>query len=247
MLRLATLGLLCLLSGRAFAAETILLLPLELSGGLDGSRADLEAAVAKGLAVAGRPVVRPDDVSSGTYVVSGSIAREGSTFSASFLLVRSSDKVVVNSQANNCDVADCSVGELARRSARELVRQTLGRPLDAKAPPVVVSPIVTPAPNAEVPSSRPTTLAAMSLAAGAVAVGAGVYMIAVDDHCSSTVKGRTCKRLNTTLAGGIAAVAGGVAAGALGVYLLVRDDSKSGGPSLAIGVQPSGLSLAGRF
>jgi hypothetical protein len=243
--RLGSFALLCVLSGRAFAAETILLMPLELSGGLDANRADLESAVAKGLSVAGRPVLRADDASSGTYVVSGNVGREGSTFSASFLLLRASDRQVLNSQSNNCDVADCSVGELVRRSARELVRLSLGRAQET--PPPVVAPIAV-NPQADTgPSSRPTLLGALSIGAGAVAVGVGAYLIAVDGDCTSTVKNHTCKNLNSTRIGGIASVAGGVAAGALGIYLLVHDDSKNGGLSLAVGARPSGLAVAGRF
>jgi hypothetical protein len=54
----------------------------------------------------------------------------------------------------------------------------------------------------------------------------------------------TCRDQNATLAGGIASVAGGVAAGALGLYLLVHDDGKT---AVAVGLRPSGISVAGRF
>ena len=67
--RLAVVAVLCALASPAWAAESIVLMPLELSSGLEGSRTDLESAVAKGLAVAGRMVVPPGDPGArGTYV-----------------------------------------------------------------------------------------------------------------------------------------------------------------------------------
>jgi hypothetical protein len=243
IVRLGTLAVLCALSGPALAAESIVLMPLDLSGGLEASRADLEAAVTKGLAVAGRPVIPPDETGArGTYVVSGAVGREGSTFTASFKLVRTSDKQTLNTQENHCDLADCSVAELARRSARELVRQTLGRPLDVPPAPPEPPPAKAPPDSA---SSRPAWLGAGAIAAGAVAIGVGVYLININHRCTgSTMPMHSCKYQNTTLAGGIASVAGGAAAAALGVYLLVHDDGKA---SVAVGVRPSGVVVAGRF
>jgi hypothetical protein len=241
LLRRGTLVLLSALSAPALGAETIVLMPLELTGGLEGSRADIEAAVAKGLAVAGRPVVPPDETGArGSYTVSGTVGRDGSTFTASFRLMRVTDRATLNTQENHCDVADCSVAELARRSARELVRQTLGRPVDQPRPEP--PPVKMPPPDTS--SSRPTLLGAGAIALGAAAVGAGVYLIAIDHRCTSPVAMHTCKYQNTTLAGGIASVAGGVAAGALGLYLLLHDDGKT---AVAVGLRPTGVVVAGRF
>jgi hypothetical protein len=239
-LRLAPL-LLCALAAPAAAAENILLTPLELSSGLEGSRADLEAAVVKGLAVAGRPVLT-DANARGTYVVSGSVAREGTTFSASFRLVRTADRSILNTQENHCDMVDCSVAELARRSARELVRQTLGRATDEPGPvPPPEKPVAPPPDSA---STRPTALGVTAIVAGVAAVGVGIYLAAINDDCRNPKAGHMCKAFNQTLAPGIASIAGGVAAGVLGVYLLVHDDGKS---TVAIGVRPAGLVVAGRF
>ena len=240
-LRLATLALLCALGPPALAAESIVLMPLELSGGLEANRADIESAVTKGLAVAGRPVIPPDETGArGAYVVSGAVGREGATFSARFRLLRKADNHELGTQENHCDVADCSVAELARRSARELVRQTLGRPIDE--PRVDSSPQKAPPPDTA--PSRPTLLGAGAIALGAAAIGAGVYLVAIDGRCTTTVPGHTCMKHNATMAGGIASIAGGAAAGALGIYLLVHDDGKS---SVAVGVRPAGVVVAGRF
>jgi hypothetical protein len=241
-LRLGIVTFACALSASAGAAETIVLMPLELSGGLEANRADIEAAVARGLAVAGRQVIAPDETGArGTYVVSGTVGREGSTFTARFRLLRAADRSDLGTQENHCDVADCSVGELVRRSARELVRQTLGRPVE---PPRPEAPPQKEPPPPDTTRERPTVLGAGVVALGVAAVGAGVYLISIDGHCTSNVVGRTCKYQNRTLAGGIASVAGGVAAGALGIYLLVHDDGKS---SVSVGVRPAGLVVAGRF
>jgi hypothetical protein len=191
--RLATLAAVCALAGPAAAAETIVLMPLELSSGLEGSRADLESAVAKGLSVAGRPVVPPADPGArGTYVVSGSIGREGTTFTASFRLVRSSDRATLNTQENHCDMVDCSVAELARRSARELVRQTLGRPSEEPAPPAV-APVKPPPAPPDSSSSGTGRLGVGAIAAGVAAIGVGIYLVDINDRCSSTPPARqTC-------------------------------------------------------
>jgi hypothetical protein len=233
----------------AAAAETIVVLPLELSGGLEGNRADLEAAVVKGLAVAGRPVVSPADSNvRGTYLVHGRIGREGPRFHVTFRLVRTADSFTLNDQDNHCDVADCSVAELARRSARELVRLTLGRPVEAAPapePPPVRAPVVVAPPKDNALESR-TWPGATALAAGAAAVGVGLYLVVIDGQCSNPKVGHTCRDLKDTRVGGIASIAGGVAAGALGLYLLLHDDPKSG-TSVAVGLRPAGLVVAGRF
>jgi len=244
--RLAALAILCALAAPAVAAENIVLMPLELSSGLEANRADLEAAVVKGLAVTGRPVVPPADSANarGTYVVSGSVGKEGTTLTAQFRLVRVSDRQEVNRQENHCDMVDCSVAELARRSARELVRQILGRPEEAAPEPPPLKPAPPPPDSG---SSGMGRLGVGAIAAGAVAIGVGIYLVAIEGGCSSSTRpGHMCKYENATLAGGIASIAGGVAAGALGIYLLVRDDGP-GGTSVAIGARPSGVVVAGRF
>lgn len=245
--RLATLAVACALAAPAAAAENIVLMPLELSSGLETHRADLEAAVVKGLAVSGRPVVAPADSANarGTYLVTGNVGKEGTTFTARFWLTRTSDRREISTQENHCDMVDCSVAELARRSARELVRQTLGRPSDEVA--LEPTPPRTPPPPDTGSSSGMGRLGVGAIAAGAVAIGVGIYLVAIDGRCStSPPMGHMCKAHNVTLAGGIASIAGGVAAGALGVYLLVRDDGPEG-TSVAIGVRPSGVVVAGRF
>jgi hypothetical protein len=250
----------CLLAANpAAAAETIAVMPLELSSGLDVGRADLEAAVQRGLAVAGRAIVDPG--ARPTYVVTGSVTRDGANFRVGFRLVRSADNAVLSTQQNHCEASLCSVAELARRSARELVRQTLGRPGEATPPPpppppaaVTAPPIsapppaavaTTPPPPDEAPPARSKLFPAIGLAASALLVGTGVYLTVVDSRCTSDPPGdRTCPRLNDTRAGGIAAIAGGAVLGAVSIYFLAFD---SRGRSVALGLTPTGLTAAGRF
>jgi hypothetical protein len=242
LLRLAFVTSLWALAAPAFAAESVVLMPLELTGGLEANRADIESAVTKGLAVAGRPVIPPDETGTrGTYVVSGTVGREGSTFTARFQIVRAADGYELGTQQNHCDVADCSVADLARRSARELVRQTLGRPAEPARP----EPPPQKAPLPDTTSSRPTLLGAGAIALGAAAIGAGVYLVAIDGRCSTSVAAmHACKYFHETKAGGIASIAGGALVGALGVYLLVHDDGKT---AVAVGLRPDGVSVTGRF
>lgn len=234
----------CLAAGPALAAETIVLMPLELSGTLEVSRADLEAAVQRGLAVAGRPLVDPSE--RGTYVVSGSVARDGSNFRVSFRLVRSADRALLNTQQNHCDVADCSLAELTRRSARELVRQSLGRPSEETATAVVPPPAVVDKPPPPPPSGPSKLWPALGLGAGAAGIGTGIFLLVIDNRCTSDPPGRgTCRDLNDTRTGGIVAIAGGTALAAVSAYFLIfggKDD-----PSLAVGVTPSGVTAVGRF
>lgn len=234
----------CLLGGRALAGESIVLQPLELSGTLEVSRADLEAAVQRGLAVAGRPVVGPGE--RGTYVVSGSVARDGTTFRVTFRLVRSADRSVLNTQQSHCDVADCSLAEMTRRSARELVRQTLGRPNEAPvatavapAPTVITTPPEPPPP----PPSRSKLWPALGLGAGAAAIGTGVFLIVIDDRCTSDPPGpNTCRNLNDTRTGGLIAIAGGTALAAVSAYFLLFD-----GGDTQVSLSPRGVAISGKF
>src|SRR4051812_28616098 len=75
---------------RAAGDERIVLSALEISDGVSVSRADLEAALRKGLAVSGRPVVASTEPLANTavYSVSGSAVRSGSTFHVKLRLAR---------------------------------------------------------------------------------------------------------------------------------------------------------------
>jgi hypothetical protein len=250
------------------ASETIALVPLELSGSVNVSRADLESAVMKGLAVAGRPVVAPEDAAAraakgngemacqsaacwsrlGTlveagYVVAGRAARNGASFEVSFRLVRAADGTTLASEDNQCEVADCSIAELARRSARELVRQTLGR--DAPARVAMVQPRVVPEVRATPEPAPPRwrKLLWPAVAVGAASAAVGVWLIAIHGHCVDDVAGE-CPTLRKTRVGGIAALAGGAALAGTAVYFLLRDDS---GARVAVGLGPGSVSVAGRF
>jgi hypothetical protein len=256
--RLACLGALALASGLwvrpALGQENIVLAPLELTGALNVSRVDLEAAVLRGLAVTGRPVVPPAEATSaGTFLVTGSVKRDGAVFRVAFRLVRRADQRELNATSNHCDVADCSLAELARRSARELVRQSLGRvsdqPPPPPPPPAAVPPLKTeprPAADRGEPSSK--LWPGLTLGVGAAAVGAGVYLLAIDGRCTSTPPmGKLCRDFNDTKALGIGAVAGGVVLGAVGAYFLVVDRARDDGPTVSLGITPRGIVAAGRF
>jgi hypothetical protein len=227
----------------ARAAETIALAPLELAGGLEVSRVDLEAAVVKGLAVAGRPVLLPvEDQRAATYTVSARIGRVDASFEVRMRLQRVADGYAMNVQENHCDVTDCSVAELARRSARELVRQALGRSGEAPIPAPAAA--VEAAPDSS-PRSFPA-LGAVTTGAGAAAIAAGIYLLAVDGKCTSSTPNHTCKNLYDTKAWGIGSLAGGAVLGGLGIYLMIHD-GKRDGATVAIGVRRAGLVATGRF
>jgi hypothetical protein len=118
---------------RANAAEdAIAVLPVEITGKLAASAGDLQDAVRKGLAISKRQVVGPDEPAA--FRVSAQVMRVGKVFRVRLTLIRVADGVTIATENNDCDVADCSVAELVRLSARELVRQTIGRgPVDGPA------------------------------------------------------------------------------------------------------------------
>jgi hypothetical protein len=251
------------------------------------SRADLESAVMRGLAVAGRPLVAPADATAraaraaqnvscrdaacwarlGTaleagWLVAGSAVKKDARFRVTFQLVRATDGSVVASEDNNCEVADCSIAELARRSARELVRQTLGRGRPALAAPEQGRAVEPPTPPevtvTEEPAPDPADdrrrrirriFAFGALGTGALAIAGGVVaLVAFPDECIQRVQPTNrcldSRDYQPTRVGGIVAIAGGAVASAVGAYLLISDRR---GASVAVGVGPGNLSIAGRF
>ena len=207
-----------------------MLVPLQVPDGVGVSRGDLESAVMRGLAVAGRPLVTSAEATARAaragrelvcrdaacwarlgsalqagWLVAGSAGKKEARFRVTFQLLRGSDGAVVATEDNDCEVADCSIAELARRSARELVRQTLGRrrPELVQAPPPPgaavnppAAPAVQPPPatadagvsqgradqaDAGSDGQRPLRriLAFGAVGAGALAVAGGVVALAV--------------------------------------------------------------------
>jgi hypothetical protein len=242
----ATVLLLCALAG-ADAGERLALLPLDLGNGLAGSRVDLQAAVVRGLAAIGRPVIGPEDAAGragAPYLVSARMERTAALFRVSLRLLRAADGSVVATEENTCEVADCSLAELARRSARELVRQTLGRP---EAPAVVAAPaapeIVTapvPPPPAP-PRAKHRVWPAVILGVGAAAAGLGAVLIKVDGDCTDA--GR-CSNFYNTLWPGVAAVGLGLTAVTVGGIYLWHD---LWGSEAAVALSPGGLVVSGRY
>jgi hypothetical protein len=267
----------------AAAGESIALVPLEVSGGMNVSRTDLEAAVLKGLSVAGRPLIGPDDAAvraaaartdltcrsascwsnlatlvNAGYVVAGSAARQGGSFRVSFRLLRASDGSTVASEANDCEVADCSIAELARRSARELVRTTLGRPGGERvADATELAPRRSPAPAAAVRAKAKAPASAGGsgftrvlwptlVVVGAASVGAGAWLLSVNGQLWHQSPPYDDGDDVYTLPHGIAAIAGGVLLGATSIYFIVRGQ-RARGPSVALGVGPGSLFATGRF
>jgi hypothetical protein len=282
---------LVLASGAAVAAEVpaseadtagIALVPIEVSSGVDVKREDLESAVMKGLAVAGRPVVNPEDAAARVaqgkgelacqsaqcwnrlgvltragYLVSGSVAREGKNFRVQFRLVHASDGSTVSSEDNQCEVGDCSVAELARRSARELVRQTLGRasaderkqpadpvlpgvPAVAVPPPPAVQATPEPLPQQSVQHRWVWPVLAGVSAAG---IAAGAWFIAADN---TAIPGLGGKQFDHGLAWGLTAIGAGVALGGVSTYYIFKESAEQS-TQVALRIGPGSLSLAGRF
>ncbi len=226
----------------AGSGERLALLPLELGNGLGGSRADLQAAVLRGLAAVGRPVIEPDDAAGragAQYLITGRIERTSALFRISLKLVRVSDGGILGTEENSCEVVDCSVAELARQSARELVRQTLGR-METPAPAPSVPTVVMAPPPPPPPGASRRVWPAVMLGAGAAAIGVGAVLITVDGKCTD---GR-CANFYNTLGPGIGAVGLGVAALTVGGISLWRD---LWGSAASVAIGPAGIAVTGRY
>jgi hypothetical protein len=256
--------------------EGIALVPIDVSSAVNVRREDLESAVMKGLAVAGLPMVASEDararaeeaktelscqsaqcwsrlgaLTNAGYLVSGSAMREGDTFRVQFRLVRASDGRTLASEDNRCDVADCSVAELARRSARELVRQTLGlagasatsEPAPPGAPPMAST---APPVQADVPAPAETPrrrwVWPVLAGAGVAGVAAGVALIAIDGK-QVPFRGGTFQH---GLAYGLAAIGAGVVLGGVSLFYILKDGGEQRS-QVAVGIGPMGISAAGRF
>jgi hypothetical protein len=271
-------------AGSAPAGDGIALVPLEVSGGMVVSREDLESAVIRGLAVAGRPVLpsaaAAQRVASGNgaldcsspacwsklgaltnagYLVSGSAARDGQSFRVRFRLVRAADGTTVASEDNSCEVADCSVAELARRSARELVRTTLGRSGEvrvAQAPSVekIAAPLAAPAvQRAALPAQTSPEVGhnrwvwPVLAGVGGLAVATGIVFIAIDNKDTKTLKDPVpMGKVFSTAPHGVACIAGGVILAGISTYYIIHDGGDRGA-RVALGIGPTGISAAGRF
>jgi hypothetical protein len=276
---------LVLASGVAAAAEEpdsggIALVPIEVSSGVDVKREDLESAVMKGLAVAGRPVVNPEDAAARVaqgkgelacqsaqcwsrlgvltragYLVAGSVAREGKNFRVQFRLVHAADGATVSSEDNQCEVGDCSVAELARRSARELVRQTLGRASEDHRQPDPIPPgvpaVAVPTPPAVQATPEPLPPAPVEhhwvwpalAGVSAIGIAAGAGLIAVDQ---TSIPGVSGKNFDHGLAWGLVAIGAGVALGGVSTYYIFKENAEQS-PQVALRIGPGSLSLTGRF
>jgi hypothetical protein len=259
--------------------DVIALCPIDVASGVNVSRADLESAVMKGLAVAGRPVVTPDDaaarargkveltcespecwsrlgaLTSAGYLVSGSAAREGENFRVRFRLVRATDGSTVATEDNQCDAGDCSVAELARRSARELVRQTLGRAsAEQRDDPTVpgarpAAPVASAVQSAPDRGPSPTTAQGgrwvwpVLAGVGAAGIAAGVWFIVGNEI---PLFGPIDHEHGHDKLWGTVAIGSGVVLGAVSLYYMLHDGDQPG-PRVALGIGPAGISAAGRF
>lgn len=268
----------------AARADSIAVLPLEIGVRSGVSREDLHEAVLKGLAVAGRPVVALEDPEvtamptgekppcaspacwaelgrrvGAAYVVGGAVARTNTAFRVSLRLVRTSNGTTLAREENQCDVGDCSLAELVRLSARELVRQTLGRKMEeapvaapaARAvaaarvatPPAPIEPVAAVKVAASSIDARPRTdtrrvAGWVMTAAGAFGVAAGVFLLARDGDCS----GSGCYRVYDTKMMGWTFVGAGAIASTIGGWLVYRSSS-----AVTVGAAPGTLWLAGHF
>jgi hypothetical protein len=252
----------------------IVVLPLSLVGRVPAGRPALEAAVAKGIAVAARPIVGAEEVGArfpaarngacegppcfrevgrgfdAAYLIAGVVERRGGLFHASFRLIEPGSGRPIGTEQSECDENECSVAELCRTTARELVRQALGdrAPTGAAPPPPVETP-VTPAPAVAPPDQPPAAAArwrvgrvlpVLAIGAGVTAMTVGAVALKLDGDCANTA----CSRVNDYRAWAWPTLGAGAALAATGLVFALR--TPSGDTATAI-IGPRGVVIAGRF
>jgi hypothetical protein len=265
-----------LLPARARAAEpdAIAVMPVEIRGNVQAGRAALEAAIARAAAVAERPVVGAEEAAArleaagaasvceaaacwtaagravgASQLLAGEVERKEGFFHARFRLVEAASGRIVATESNQCDEDDCSVAELCRVTARELLRQTLARPPGAGPGPSLAPATAAGGAGAEKDRGAPgvRTWRALwppaAIAVGVAAIGGGAFLVKLDGDCAD----RGCNDLHNTLWGGVATLGAGAALTAAGVAFALRDarPATPAGPSVAVG--PGGIVVSGRF
>ncbi len=272
-----------LAAGPAAAEERMAVLPVQVSGGVTASRTALEAAVVTGVEALEWPLVRPSErdkclpaanvtlpcttpacwaalgrAVDVTYFVAMDLEKKAGSFVAHGKVYRADTGRALGTHEERCLAADCSIAELARSTARELVRQTLGRyrvveaaPPPVTPPPPVVVPVPLAAPVAPVVPAGPPPKRSVALPAaiGAVGIGAivgGIYLISIDGKCAARFSdGTACKDRLAALYFGLPTLALGVAAVTVSTVWLWRDAHTD--TDVALSVSPGGAALVGRF
>lgn len=248
----------------AVNGDKIAVLPLEIIGEVPAGRPALEAAVTKGLVVTGAAVTIGPEVATllsragarvacvdpgcwiaagralgARHLIAGVVERKAGQFQVEFRLIDAAvgQGRIVMTEANHCDVADCSVAELCRLTVNELARAGLpravaGSPAAAAATPP--APVV--AGSAQIaPANSPGAAAAPTLGVPAGAAD-GTRRFppsrpALSDEDDLKLGGLSSRARPDAAPPGrrwpswfpVAAVVAGVAAGAVGGYLIYKD------------------------
>ncbi len=181
-----------------------------------------------------------------SHVVVGTIEKKPGVYRVSLRMLGGVALRILATEENQCESADCSLGELARLSARELARQTL---------PSVTADVAVPAATPAAPAPSPGQghlrrwMPIALLAAGVISIATGAYFIAVDGDCAVRPMDspNMCLSNYRTGSEGWALASGGAAAAAIGGVLLVRSGSTPATATSNLALYPSGLGLGGRF
>ncbi|HSZ83836.1 MAG TPA: hypothetical protein VLA14_16230 [Polyangia bacterium] len=166
------------------------------------------------------------------YVLRGTLEIDGRTYELRLEMLDGKTGVLIESREDRCEI--CTEGEaleMAGVSASALKVQVF-----KKKPPVAATDVAPTAPVAVPPAatrlevaSPPSAAAAsghrqlgwIGVAAGVVAVVAGIWLISIDgDPTCSAPSGVQCQELRSTKGGGIAAIVGGAALGGAGALVL---------------------------
>jgi hypothetical protein len=249
-------------------ANRIAVLPLEIIGDVPAGRPALEAAVAKGLVVAGVPVTVGPEVGTtltaagarvacvdaacwiaagralgARHLIAGVVERKGPVFQVEFRLVDASAGAgrEVLKEANHCDVADCSVAELCRLTVHELARSGLSRPSG----PVAATPTV-PVLADKTPTPAPAPIATDGTSRFPSS-GAPPSTSDLSGWSSPTEVSATAAPATPFFPRWfpVAAVVGGVVAGGIGGYLIYQDGKCTKEPALGHMCKKNYRTLAG--
>lgn len=193
------------------------------------------------------------------YLVRGGLDRRAGVFHARFALLRAADGLEAGRGEGACDDGDCSIAELGRTTARDLVRRELGPKASEGAPAGKPPALLSGAPVGEpdgagafapAPAWR-TVVPAAGIAVGLAAVGVGLVVLARDGTCIDD-----CTYRHRTARGAVPAIVAGGTAAVLGAVFVLRVPSapdaaavakRGGGLPLTFGFGPRAFALQGRF
>ena len=180
------------------------------------------------------------------YLMRGSVETVGRTYTVHLEMIDGTTGAIIGVREDHCEI--CTENEAYETASvtasalkAEIVKRPGASPDDGGKPArkigklgTITDPpptggngegltITTPGAPEEAPPPRLRALSWIGIGAGAVAIGAGIFLLSInhDLTCTPTEPGGSCEFRYATRTGGIVAIGGGALAAAIGTTLLV--------------------------